>query len=99
LHNLKYLDYELIDEETREKAIEKHKEELQEHEVSRNQEANEEEKQLDPELKEAKIDCTVGMINKIINEDEDSKMLMYLQKFQEILDPFRNDIEEATSKF
>jgi hypothetical protein len=28
LGNLKYLDYELIDEETREKALEKHKEEL-----------------------------------------------------------------------
>jgi hypothetical protein len=27
LQNLKYLDYELIDDETREKAIEKHKEE------------------------------------------------------------------------
>ena len=36
LHNLKYLDYELIDEETREKAVEKHKEELQEFEVSKN---------------------------------------------------------------
>lgn len=28
LGTLKYLDYELIDEESREKAIEKHKEEL-----------------------------------------------------------------------
>ena len=28
LNNLKYLDYTLIDDETREKAIEKHKEEL-----------------------------------------------------------------------
>ena len=36
LHNLKYLDYELIDEETREKDVEKHKEELQEFEVSKN---------------------------------------------------------------
>lgn len=32
LSNLKYLDYELIDDEAREKAIEKHKEELQEFE-------------------------------------------------------------------
>lgn len=42
LGNLKYLDYELIDEETREKALEKHKEELQEQEVIKNQEINEE---------------------------------------------------------
>lgn len=33
LGNLKYLDYELIDDDTREKALEKHKEELQEFEV------------------------------------------------------------------
>ena len=36
LNNLKYLDYELIDDETREKALEKHKEELQELEVQKN---------------------------------------------------------------
>lgn len=54
---------------------------------------------LDPELKEAKIDCTVGMINKILYECEDSRKLMALSKFIEILDPFRNDIDESTTKF
>ena len=54
---------------------------------------------MDPELKDAKIDCTVGMINKIIHDDEDSKMLMALPKFMEILDPFKNDIEESTGKY
>jgi hypothetical protein len=38
LTNLKYLDYELIDDETREKASEKHKEELQEYENLKNSE-------------------------------------------------------------
>jgi Leucine-rich repeat (LRR) protein len=60
LGSLKYLDYELIDEESREKAVEKHKEELQEYEVQKNQEINEEqEKQTDPALKDAKIECTI----------------------------------------
>jgi len=36
LGGLKYLDYELIDDETREKAVEKHKEELQELETQKN---------------------------------------------------------------
>ncbi len=63
LGNLKYLDYELIDDETREKAIEKHKEEIQEMELAKNQEINDEqEKQTDPALKEAKIDCTIQMV-------------------------------------
>lgn len=85
LGNLKYLDYELIDDETREKAIEKHKEELQELEVLKNQEINEEqEKQTDPALKEAKIECTIGMVNKILDEDDDSKLLQSLPKFYEI---------------
>ena len=39
---MKYLDYELIDDETREKAVEKHKEELQELETQKNAELNEE---------------------------------------------------------
>lgn len=76
LQNLKYLDYELIDDETREKAIEKHKEEYQELENQKNQEINEEqEKQTDPALKEARIECTIGMVNKILDDDEDSKLL------------------------
>ena len=76
LNNLKYLDYELIDDETREKAIEKHKEELQELEVLKNQELNDEqERQTDPALKESKIECTVGMVLKVLDDDGDSKLL------------------------
>lgn len=100
LQNLKYLDYELIDDETREKAIEKHKEEYQELENQKNQEINEEqEKQTDPALKEAKIECTIGMVNKILDEDEDSKLLQSLQKFHEIFQPFEQNIDEHTAKY
>lgn len=30
---------------------------------------------VDPELKDAKIDCTEGMLEKIMNEDEDTLKL------------------------
>lgn len=100
LGGLKYLDYELIDDESREKAIEKHKEELQELETQKNAELNEEqEKQTDPALKEAKIDCTIGMVNKILDEDEDSKLLQALPKFHEIFQPFEQNIDEHTTKY
>lgn len=63
LKNLRYLDYELIDPETRVQAEDKMREEMQET-VSQNQDgANDEfDKQADPALREARIDCTVGMI-------------------------------------
>jgi len=75
LGNLKYLDYELIDEDTREKALEKHKEELQEFEVQKNQEnaGDDQERQTDPALRDAKIECTVNMIQKILDDDDDSR--------------------------
>jgi hypothetical protein len=101
LSNLKYLDYELIDDDTREKAYEKYKEDLQDYDVSKNQDAaNEnEEKLADPALREAKIECTVNMIVKILDEDEDSKQLKYLPKFAEIFQPFDSNIDEHTQKY
>ena len=102
LQNLKYLDYELIDEETRSMAKEKHKEEVTEQEAQKSQEggtADEQEKQGDQALKDAKIDCTVGMIARIIREDNDSRMLSSLPKFQETLAQHEQNIEESTSTF
>lgn len=102
LKRLKYLDYELIDDETRNNATEKHREEFNEQEAQKNQEgavSEEMERQMDPALKDAKIDCTVGMIARIIREDPDSKMLSVLPKFQETLAPHDANIEENTQKF
>jgi Leucine-rich repeat (LRR) protein len=84
LRKLKYLDYELIDEETRSNAQEKHREEFNEQETAKNTDGvitDEQERQADPALKDAKIDVTVGMIARILREDADSKMLSALPKF------------------
>lgn len=84
LRKLKYLDYELIDEETRNNAQEKHREEFNEQETAKNTDGvvtDEQERQADPALKDAKIDCTVGMIARILREDPDSRALQALPKF------------------
>lgn len=39
------------------------------------------------------------MVNKILNEDEDSKLLQSLPKFHEILQPFEQNIDEHTTKY
>ena len=102
LKTLKYLDYELIDEETRSNATEKHREEFNEQESLKNQDganADELERSADPALKNAKIDCTVGMIARIIKNDKESSALSHLPKFLETLQPHDANIEENTAKF
>lgn len=100
LKDLKYLDYELIDEEARVNANEKYKEEIADKE---NQKANEKKDealhQIDEDLKAAKIDCTDGMLEKILHEDEDSQKLMAQPKYHEIFGPFEQTIEEFTTKY
>ena len=39
------------------------------------------------------------MIQKIIADDEDSKLLTHLGKFAEILEPSKNMIDESTGKY
>lgn len=102
LKTLKYLDYELIDEETRYNATEKHSEEFKEQESQKIQDgaqADELERSADPALKNAKIDCTVGMIDRIIKNDKESSALTHLPKFREYLQPYDANIEENTAKF
>jgi hypothetical protein len=99
LKKLKYLDYELIDDETRNYATEKHREEFNEQEAQKNQEgtvSEEQERQADPALRDAKIDCTVMMIQRIMKNDNDSLLLQALPKFWETLAPHDANIEENT---
>lgn len=60
---------------------------------------DEQERQADPALKDAKIDCTVGMIARILKQNDDSTKLMILPKFNETLAPHDANVEESTSKF
>ena len=100
LKDLKYLDYELIDDDVREKANEKYKEEIQEKENQKAAEKQEEHLYIvDPELVDAKIDCTDGMIDKIFNEDDDAVKLKALPKFPEIFQTFESNIDDPTQKY
>jgi hypothetical protein len=57
------------------------------------------EKRADPALRNAKIDCTVGMIDRIIKNNKESSELKHLPKFLETLQPHEANIEEHTAKF
>jgi hypothetical protein len=99
LRKLKYLDYELIVEEDRANAMDKHREEYQDLESQKSQDATQSEeleKQMDPLLKSAKIDCTVGMIAKIVREHKESRTLSYFPKYNEIFQPHDVQIDEFT---
>lgn len=68
--------------------------------MRKNQEQNEEaEKQTDPLLKAAKIECTVNMMENIINSDPDSSKLRCLPKFAETFQPHDQVIDEVATKF
>lgn len=85
LKDLKYLDYELIEDEIREKANEKYKEEIQEKETQKASDLKEEHThQHNPDLDDAKISSTEDMLETIMKADEESVKLMALNKFQEI---------------
>ncbi len=60
---------------------------------------DEKEKLADPALKEAKIECTVDMVRKILKEDEDSALLQHLPKFQENFQNPEQNIDELTAKY
>lgn len=45
------------------------------------------------------IECTDGMLEKILNDDEDSQKLMSQPKYHEIFGPFEQTIEEFTTKY
>jgi hypothetical protein len=79
---LKYLDYELIDENMRKKAFDKYNDTLNESQSNADK-AMEGEKETDNELKDANIDCTDRIFNKIIDVDENTRELKLVQKFND----------------
>jgi hypothetical protein len=54
---------------------------------------------VDPELKEAKIECTHGMLDKILNDDDDAQKLKNLGKFTDLFAPHETNIEELTMRY
>ena len=73
LGDLHYLDYQVIDEEMRKTAQIKYGEVL--NELKANAEATEKKDDADDqddEMKEAHIDCTIKLLDKVLKNDEDA---------------------------
>jgi len=81
LNDLKYLDYELIDDANRRAAELKYGEQNNEAEAAAEKD-EEEEKEVDQELVEARIDCTENMLEKILSAFEDNAKLKVLPGFE-----------------
>jgi hypothetical protein len=101
LKNLKYLDYVLIDEETRAKAVSKLDGEGGIDNNQGNDKVNDSDKNIDPELIAAKIDCTHNMLEKILAgfDDKEFKDIRLISKFLETWHKFDDAINDPTTKF
>lgn len=71
--DLKYLDYELIDDSTRELAAKKYSDQFNDSDAVADKK-DEESKEADPLLVEAKIDCTHRMIDRLLENDPENSM-------------------------
>ena len=79
--HLKYLDYELIDDSTRDLAAKKYSDQFNDSDSVADKK-DEESKEADPLLVEAKIECTHRMIDRLLeNDPENSMKLKILQNF------------------
>ena len=73
LNKLKYLDYELIDEATRDMAGKKYSDQFNESESAADKKEDED-KTVDPELVDAKIDCTHRILDRLLENDPENSM-------------------------
>jgi len=73
LRCLKYLDYEVIDEQMRTRAHGKYGEQVAELENTETEKKELVDKPIDPELMAAKIDCTDRMLDKLLANDPDAQ--------------------------
>ena len=95
---MKYFDYELIEAKDRELANEEHKDEMNnfDNEAGADR-ADNDSGQLNPELRDAKIDCTVDIFLSVVEEvDEEQARLRQFTKFQDIFQIHNNQIEDYT---
>lgn len=86
LKDLKYFDYELIEAKDREQANEEHKDEMTNYDNEANGDrGNNDSSNIDSVLVDAKIDCTVDIFGKVLNQlDEEQLKLKNFSKFQDI---------------
>ena len=104
LSNLKYLDYHVIKQEDRDRAIEKHREDIVERDNQKEADKNVvETPSMDKEqlemLEEAHIKCTVDIFQSILDEDENNSKLIVLPNYQDIMGRIDEDIKDRTGSF
>ena len=111
LKGLKYLDYELISDTLRKDAKDKYNDEVNENNNNANSAADEENKALDQELVDAKIDCTDRMLDRIMvdhgkeqkrAEEETGEQILdmkILQKFNDYWGQLEQDVDDNTEKY
>ena len=94
LKNLKYIDYEVIDDEMRKIGNMKYGEQFDQMEIAEKVETKEEEVDVDEEMVEAHITTTVNMLDRILSADKDAQNLKILTRFSEIWGTFDENIIE-----
>ena len=99
LKNLKYLDYTLIDEQLRKQASAKHGDAMGDLESQQTGEKTDEDKNVDNELVEARIESTDRMLQKILDANEEAQKLRILSKFQEHWQQFEEACSDLTQKY
>ena len=104
LNNLKYLDYHVIKQEDRDRAIEKHREDIVERDNQKEADKNVvETPSMDKEqlemLEEAHIACTVDIFQKILEDDENNTHLKILPNYPDIMTRADEDIKDRTANF
>ena len=104
LHNLRYLDYQVIDVQTREQASEKHRAEIDEKDNLKQAEKNDEAAQelsaerLE-ELKEAMIECTDDIFMRVLEEDENHHKVVPFPYYKEIVQNFDMGSKDYTNDY
>ena len=99
IRRLKYLDYDLIDEELRERAEEKYKDQYND-KTQKDAENVEAKIEIDSGLVEARCEQTVQIFKKVIDEDAEMKNLRKIpEAFPESFTAADTDVQEATEKF
>ena len=89
LKNLQYIDYQLIDDEMRKMAFQKHGEALNELLSANAEKKKGTDEEIDPEFVDAHIGCTVGMLDKILASDDNAqKLLGALSRFTDLWGTF-----------
>ena len=98
LKNLKYLDYELIEEDKRIAANEKYKD--QQYDKQKDADKKDGKGELDQELISANCESTNQIFKTVVDDDEEMKKLRQIpEAFFEPFASSETDVSEATEKF